>query len=76
MHEPAFLLFASDATLLGIGGIALIVISFAAGLAERRQRKRREADALGCMPWTTLSVLAFMAGAALLALAAGGIPGR
>jgi len=52
------------------------VISFAAGLAERRQRKRREADALGCMPWTTLSVLAFMAGAALLALAVGGFPGR
>jgi hypothetical protein len=75
MHEPAFLLFASDATLLGIAGIALIAMSFAAGLVERRQRRRRDADAVGCMPWTTLSVLAFMAGAALLALAAGGLPG-
>ncbi len=68
MHEPPFLLFASDATLFGITGGALILISFAAGLAERRQRKRREVDALGCMPWTTLSVLTFMTGAVLLAM--------
>jgi hypothetical protein len=71
MSEPAFLLFASDATLLGIGGAALILVSFAAALGEKRRRRRREVDAVGCMPWTTLSVLTFMAGAALIAAAGG-----
>jgi hypothetical protein len=72
MHEPDFLLFASDATLFGIAGGALLLISIATGLGERRRRGRREMDAVGCMPWLTLSVLTFMAGAVLLAMAAGG----
>ncbi len=71
MSEPAFLLFASDSTLLGIAGGAFILLSFAAALGERRRRRRREADAVGCMPWTTLSILAFMAGAALIGAAGG-----
>jgi hypothetical protein len=72
MPEPDFLLFASDATLLGLIGLGLIVLSFATWLGERRRHRRQVIDAVGCMPWTTLSVLAAFCGALLLAMAAMG----
>ena len=72
MREPDFLLFASDATLIGITAAALVLISTAAWLGERRRRRRRSIDEVGWMPWTTLSVLTFFGGMVLLAIAAGG----
>ncbi len=70
MHEPAFLLFASDATLVGLSGGASLVIAVIALLGERRRLRRKHIDAVGWMPWTTLSVLATFAGLSLLAMAA------
>jgi hypothetical protein len=72
MHEPAFLLFASDATLVGLaGGISLLIAAIAL-LGERRRLRRKHIDAVGWMPWTTLSVLATFAGLVLLAVAVSG----
>jgi len=69
MREPDFLLFASDATLLAMAGGALLLLAVGAWLGERRRARRSAVDAVGCMPWTTLSVLAFFGAAVLLAMA-------
>jgi hypothetical protein len=72
MHEPAFLLFASDATLAGLAGGAMLAVAGVALLGERRRLRRKHIDAVGWMPWTTLSVLATFVGLSLLAVAAMG----
>jgi hypothetical protein len=72
MHEPAFLLFASDATLVGLAGGLSLLIAAIGLLGERRRLRRKHIDAVGWMPWTTLSVLATFAGLVLLALAVTG----
>ena len=72
MKEPDFLLFASDATLLGIAGAALLLIALAAMFGERRRLRRNAIDAVGWMPWTTVSVACFFVGTILLAMAGSG----
>ena len=72
MHLPESLLMASDATWAGIAGGMLLLVAVLAGLGERRRRRRTRIDAVGCMPWTTLSVLSFMTALVLLAMAANG----
>jgi hypothetical protein len=72
MKEPDFLLFASDATLVGLAGSALLLLAIVAALAERRRLRRRRIDAVGFMPWTALFMLAFFAGVTLMALAVTG----
>ena len=72
MKEPDFLLFASDATLLGIAGAALLLIALAAMFGERRRLRRKAIDAVGWMPWTTVSVACLFVGVILLAIAAPG----
>ena len=68
MHEPDFLLFASDATLAVLLGAALLLVSIAAMVGERRRLRRKHIDAVGWVPWTTLSVLTLFVGFSLLAL--------
>ena len=72
MPEPDFLRFASDATRVGLAGGALLLVAFASFLGEVRRRKRKRIDAVGCMPWTTLFLLAFFCGVVLLAVAVKG----
>ena len=76
MHEPAFLLFASDWSReiprVVHAGAASLVVAAIALLGERRRLRRKHIDAVGWMPWTTLSVLATFAGLSLLAMAAMG----
>ena len=69
MKEPDFLLFASDATFAALAGGALLLLAALAGLAERRRLRRMRIDAVGFMPWTTVSFLAVFPGVILLALA-------
>ena len=70
------LLFASDATLAGIAGAALLIVALAAVVAERRRTRRAEIDAVGFMPWTTIFFLAFFCGVLLVSLAVKGWSGR
>ena len=72
MHEPAFLLFASDATLVGLAGGALLLVALVAFAGERRRMRRKHIDAVGWVPWTTLFFVAFFCGVTLLAVAAAG----
>lgn len=69
MAIPPFLLFASDATLAGLAGGFFLALSLAAHLGERRRLRRRAIDAVGWVPWATLSAGAFMPAAILLVLA-------
>src|SRR5688572_28759920 len=72
MDEPGFLLFASDATLAAMAGVALLSVAVASAVAERRRLRRRRIDAVGFMPWTAVFFLTFFPGVVLLALAAKG----
>jgi hypothetical protein len=72
MPWPHALLFASDATLVGIGATALLALAGAASLAERRRAARKQLDAVGWMPWTGLFLACALCGVALLTLAVQG----
>ena len=72
MAEPDFLLFASDATLIGLIGGVLLLVAAVAFLGERRRMIRRHIDAVGWMPWSSLSVLSTFAGLVLVAVAVSG----
>ena len=72
MEEPDFLLFASDATLLGLAAGVLLLVAAYAGFAERRRVRRKAIDAVGWVPWLTVFFLAFFPGVILLALAVKG----
>ena len=69
MHEPEFLLFASDATLVALIAAVLLLVAAVAFFGERRRLRRKHIDEVGWMPWTTLSVLTTFAGLSLLAVA-------
>ena len=72
MDEPDFLRFASDATLAALAGGAFLLVAIVAGVAERRRMRRRHIDAVGFMPWTTVSFLSVFPGVVLLLLAVKG----
>ena len=72
MKEPDFLLFASDATLIGLAGLAMLVLSFVAFMGERRRRNRRDIDAVGVLPWRDIAALTMLLGMMLMALAVTG----
>ena len=72
MREPDFLLFASDATLLGLAGAGLLLLSVGTVLGDRRRARRKHVDAVGWVPWATLSVVTAFVGLSLLAMAAMG----
>jgi hypothetical protein len=66
------LMLASDATWLGLAAGACLLFALVAWLGEWRRARRSHLDAVGCMPWSTLSVLALFVGLVLLSIAAGG----
>jgi len=72
MEEPRFLMFASDATLAAVAGGALLLLAIVSAVAERRRLRRRHIDAVGFMPWTTVSFLSVFPGVVLLAMAVKG----
>ncbi|RPF72375.1 hypothetical protein [Aurantiacibacter spongiae] len=72
MHEPDFILFASDATIYGLFGMGLLVLSLVCAIGDRRRRNRRHIDRVGIMPWRDLGALTGFAGLVLLAFAATG----
>ena len=72
MKWPDFLLFASDATELAIASGALLLLSVAAYIGERRRRRRRNIDAVGVLPWRDISALTAFVGLLLMAMAISG----
>jgi hypothetical protein len=70
--EPAFLLFASDATLLAAGAAVLLVVAALAWLGQWRRDRRRHPDSVGWIPWTPISVFSAFAAFVLLAFAVQG----
>ena len=69
---PEFIRFASEATLFGLWGGAMLTVAVIAFIGDRRRMRRRRIDAVGWVPWSTLSVLTTFAGLSLLAMAAMG----
>lgn len=71
MHE--FLTFASEAEIVGLWGLALLMLAAASLIAERRRMKRARIDRIGWVPWTNVFMISAVVGMGLLALAAKGI---
>ena len=72
MEEPDFLLFASDATLAGLAGGALLLVALWSAVAERRRLRRTRIEAVGFMPWTAVFFLSIFPGVPLVAMAVKG----
>jgi hypothetical protein len=68
MHEPRFLLFASDALWMTLTGVGLLLIAAWATVAERRRVKRARIDAVGWVPWNAVFLLAFFGGVLFVGL--------
>ena len=69
MRVPDFILFASDATLVGLFGGALLMVALLALFAEHRRNRRKQADAVGCMPWTLIFLSSAVSGSGLMIVA-------
>lgn len=67
------LTFASDAEILGLWGIAFIVLALIALLGERRRLRRDRIDRVGWVPWTGLFLVSGVMAAAFLTLSVKGL---
>ena len=72
MRLPDFILFASDATLVGMAAGALLLLAALSLLAEYRRNRRHNIDAVGWMPWTMIFLVSAICGAGLLIFAVKG----
>lgn len=68
-REPHFVLFASDAALLALWGVAALVVAAFALVMERRRARRITIARIGWMPWTGIFLVCSVIGGALLAVA-------
>ncbi len=73
MNFHEFLTFASEAEIVGLWGIALLVMAVVALFGEHRRMKRARIDRIGWVPWTNIFMASAIVGMGLLALAAKGI---
>jgi hypothetical protein len=69
---PESLRFASDATIAGLWGAALLLLSLLAWLGDRRRRRRKDINAVGWVPWRDLSAVTAFGGLVLMAMAVSG----
>ncbi|GAA4052748.1 hypothetical protein [Parerythrobacter jejuensis] len=67
------LIFASDAELLALWGVAFLLLAGFATLMERRRLKRARIDRIGWVPWFGIFFVSVMLGGGLLALAVPGM---
>lgn len=73
MSTLQFFTFASEAEIVGLWGLVLLLVAAIALVAERRRMKRVRIDGAGWVPWTTLFMVSAITGMGLLALAVKGI---
>lgn len=69
---PTWLRFASDAAIVAVGGVGLLLAALTALLMDRRRHRRDRigaADRVGWVPWTGLFLLCATLGTALIAAA-------
>ena len=69
-YEPAWLLFASDATVVALWGAACLLLAVAALVMDRRRHRRDRVgspDRVGWVLWTLLFLVLGVIGAGLLA---------
>lgn len=71
LHE--FFTFASEAEIVGVWGLAMLIVAALSLLGERRRMKRARIDGAGWVPWTNLFMVSAIIGMRLLALAVKGI---
>ncbi len=72
MHWPAFITFASDATLVGLWAGGFLLLAVLALLADWRRSRRKNIDRVGCLPWTPIFLAAAFIGSGLLMVAVKG----
>ena len=68
MHEPQFLLFASDAELLAVWGGVFLLLAGLCSFMERRRTRRAQINRVGWVPWTGLFLTCMVIGGGLLAI--------
>lgn len=73
MPLETFITFASEAEMVGLYGLALIVAAIVTSYLERRRLKRASIDHVGWVPWFAISFVCMILGAGLIALAVKGI---
>jgi hypothetical protein len=75
-YQPAWLLFASDAEVVGMWGAGFLAAAVLVLVMDRRRHRRDRLgapDRVGWMPWTGLFLLCTILGGGLLAAALPGI---
>ncbi len=60
--------FANDAQLAALWGVAFLLLALFAAYRERRRTARRHIDAVGWMPWLPLFIASISVGGGLLAI--------
>ncbi|AKM07335.1 hypothetical protein [Pelagerythrobacter marensis] len=73
MKLHKFLTFASEAEIVGLWGLAMIVLALIATLAEVRRQKRARIDRVGWVPWRAIFLTAAITGGGLILLAIKGL---
>ncbi len=71
MKLPEFLLFASEAEIVALWGVAFVVLSLFALYADKRRNRRDPFERIrkvGWVPWTTIFMGSMIIGGGLLAL--------
>lgn len=68
-----FLVFASEAEIVGLWGLGMVLVALFALWADKRRSRYARLDKVGWVPWTSVFLASATIAAALLALAAKGI---
>ncbi len=69
MDLPAFITFASDATVVGLWSGAFLLVAVIALAADWLRARRKHIDRVGCMPWTPIFLACAFVGVGLLVVA-------
>jgi hypothetical protein len=69
MIWPDFILFASEATELGLWAGGFLLLAVIALAADWRRARRKQVDRVGCMPWTPLFLAFATIGSGLMLVA-------
>lgn len=69
MIWPDFILFASEATELGLWAGGFLLLAVVSLTADWRRARRKQVDRVGCMPWTPLFLAFATIGSGLMLVA-------